>query len=105
MAELKPWWSLFPQGTRDGDEESRFFCAISRHHEHRYRSIEKMAVETNLSEIRVEEIISKYAPLGVIVQNPKNPDMWGYWERIGLKEVEKDILEEEHDQRLKRIRP
>jgi len=97
----KCWWEVFPQGTRDGDEESRFFCAIARHPDFKYRSVEKLSEEAQLSKSRVEDIISKYAPLGMILQNPKDPDQWGYWERVGTKKAEKGILEEDHELRLK----
>jgi hypothetical protein len=101
----KCWWEVFPQGTRDGDEESRFFCALARHPDFKYRSVEKLSEEAQLSKSRVEDIISKYAPLGMILQNPKDPDQWGYWERVGAKKSDKDLLEEDHEMRLKKAKP
>ncbi len=101
----KFWWEVYPQGTKDGDEESRFFCALARHPDFKYRSVEKLSEEAQLSKSRVEEIISKYAPLGMIFQNPKDPDQWGYWERVGPKKEERHVLEEDHDNRLKKAKP
>lgn len=105
MADLKPWWAIFPQGTKEGDEESRFFCSLSRHPEFKWRSVDKLSEESHLSKSRVEEIIAKYAVLGMILQNPKEPDQWGYWERVGSKKHEKGVLEEEHANRLKKVKP
>lgn len=94
------WWEVFPHGTPEGDEENRFFDVITRHKEYRWRSVDKIASAANLSKLRVEEIISKYVLLDIIRQNPDNPDQWGYWERVGVKEDEKDILDEDQDNRV-----
>jgi len=102
---LKAWWEIFPQGTKEGDEESRFFCALARHPDFKYRSVEKLSEESQLSKSRVEEIITKYAPLGMILQNPKDPDQWGYWERVGTKKEDKPLIEEDHDTRLSKKKP
>jgi hypothetical protein len=98
------WWEVFPQGTEEGDEETRFFCALNRHKEYKYRTVDNLSEESQLSKARVEEIIAKYAPSGIILQNPKNPEMWGYWERVGSKQVDKDLLEEDHEIRLKKAK-
>ena len=100
---LKPWYDVYPYGTKEGDEECRFFCAIARHPDFKYRSVEKLAEESRLSKSRVEEIITKYAPSGMVTQNPKEPDQWGYFERVGIKKSESDILDEEHNARLKKV--
>ena len=101
----KFWWEVYPQGTKEGDEESRFFCALARHPDFKYRSVENLAKESQLSKTRVEDIISKYVPPGMILNNPKDPDQWGYWERIGAKKTDKDLLEEDHENRLKKAKP
>lgn len=105
MSDLKPWWAVFPQGTRDGDEESRFFCALSRHSEFKWRSVDNLADESKLSKSRVEELITKYAMAGMVLQNPSNPDQWGYWERVGAKKIQKPLLDEEHETRFKKYKP
>lgn len=105
MTDLKSWWAIFPQGTKEGDEESRFFCSLSRHPEFEWRSVDKISEEARLPKTRVEEIIAKYAVLGMILQNPKKPDQWGYWERVGAKKQERSLLEEEHTFRLKKSKP
>ena len=73
------WDKIYPQGTLEGDEEQMFFCAIARD-KYQFKTISQIALETKLSKERVEEIISKYSEMRVIIQNPKNEDAWGYWE-------------------------
>jgi hypothetical protein len=102
---LKCWWEVFPKGTKEGDDETRFFCSLSRHPDFKWRSVDKVAEESSLSKSRVEEIIGKYAGTGIILQNPKDPDQWGYWERVGAKAGAKDLLEEEQEIRLKKVKP
>jgi hypothetical protein len=99
---LKCWWEVYPKGTKEGDEESRFFCALSRHPEFKYRSVEKLSEEAGLTPVRVDEIIAKYASAGMIFPNPKDPEQWGYWERVGTKKSAQDLLEEEHEVRTRK---
>lgn len=99
---LKCWWEVFPQGTKAGDEETKFFCALSRHRDYKWRTVDSISEESGLSKTRVEELIGKYYEAGLIYQNLKNPDQWGYWERVGERKTDKDILEEEHENRLKK---
>lgn len=97
---MKSWWEIYPSGTKEGDEEVKFFIALARNPERKWRNISKLTEETNLSRERVEEIIAKYASLGIVYQNPKDPEQWGYWERTGVKKTDKDILDEDHESRL-----
>lgn len=98
---MKKWWEVYPIGTKEGDEEVKFFCALGRYEE-KYRSIEDIANESGLEITRVEDIITKYAPSGMIINDTKDPNNWGYWERIGVKKEYIDILKEEHECRLKK---
>lgn len=75
------WVNVYPQGTKEGDEEQRFFIALARDKKYQWRSVSAIAKEANLTQERVEEIIRKYYKRGMVIQNPKNPDNWGYWER------------------------
>lgn len=78
------WTQVYPQGTKEGDEEQRFFIALARHQKFEWRSVAALVKESKLSTERVEEIIQKYhqdAP-GMIVNSPQNPANWGYWERV-----------------------
>ena len=77
----KKWTQVYPQGTKAGDEEQKFFIALARHPKYDFRSTSAIAKETGLSKDRVEEIVSKYINKGMVFQNPKNEEQWGYWER------------------------
>lgn len=100
---LKRWWEVYPQGTREGDEETRFFIALCRKPEFRFRSVDELSLESGLTKVRVEELIQKYVSLGMISASPSDPDMWGYWERVGKPQVvSKTITEEDHEIRVKK---
>lgn len=78
----KKWTELYAAGTKEGDEESRFFKALARNPKYEWRSTAALAKESNLSKEKIEKIIQKYYKLGIVFQNPKNEDHWGYWERV-----------------------
>lgn len=78
----KKWTEVYPVGTKEGDEEARFFRVLARNPKFEWRSTAALSKESNLSKKRVEEIISKYHKLGLVFQNPKNEEHWGYWERV-----------------------
>lgn len=80
---LKKWWEIYPKGTQAGDEEKKFFVSIARHAQFKFRSVVAIATETGLTKTRTEEIVQKYWQAGMLFQNPKKPDQWGYWETIG----------------------
>lgn len=96
------WVAVYPQGSKEGDEEQAFFISLSRHKKYEWRSVAHMAKETNLSKERVEEIINKYWKKGMIFQNPINEDLWGYWERIPkmIPEQKESITEVDHNTRI-----
>jgi hypothetical protein len=79
--KLPKWYNVIPGG-KTGDEEQRFFISLSRHPKFEWRSVSAIAKEANLSAERVEEIITKYNKMGMVVQHPKNEDNYGYWERV-----------------------
>ena len=82
MKKLKTWAEVFPQGTKEGDEEQRFFIALSRHPKFDWRSTKAIMKESNLNEGRVEEIIEKYLDMGLIFGSDSREDHWAYWERV-----------------------
>jgi hypothetical protein len=105
MVKPKKWTEVYPHGTREGDEEAKFFKALARHHKFDYRSIGQLIKVTGLPQDRLEEIIDKYAtrydpPL--IVPHPQNEDHWGYWERCQdqLKTDQRNISQKDHDKRI-----
>ena len=54
-----------------------------------------------LKKKRVEQIIQKYYKEGMIIQNPKNEDQWGYWERLDLSPKKfKSMAEKDHELRI-----
>lgn len=84
MSKIKPkrWTDVYPAGTKEGDEESRFFKSLGRHPKYEWRSTAAIAAESGLTHKRVEEIIAKYMKMHMVFQNPKNEEHWGYWERV-----------------------
>ena len=86
----KKWTDVYPQGTKEGNEEQRFFIALARQPEYKWRSVAALAKESNLTKERVEEIISKYYKKNMIFASPKAEDHWGYWERVP------ECLEQDH---------
>ena len=101
------WHEVFPQGTREGDEEQKVFIALGRHPKYDWRSVEAVSKESGLPPDRVEEVISKYYGLGMIYQHPKNSDQWGYWERVQdlLEEAKASIAKSDQDDRIKAASP
>jgi hypothetical protein len=84
--KLKKWSQIYPQGTKEGDEEQKFFIGLNRQSglirsKYEWRSTEALVKESGLSRQRVEEIITKYVKLGLIFASHDREDHWGYWER------------------------
>jgi len=101
----KKWVDVYPHGTKEGDEELKFFIALARHPKYQWRSTSGIAKEIGLTPERVEEIIQKYYKKGMVFQNPKNEDQWGYWERVPdmLPEEQKSISKKDQDKRIDKI--
>jgi hypothetical protein len=97
------WINIYPQGTKEGDEEQKFFIALSRHPKWEWRSVAQMAKETGLTEKRIEEMINKYYKKGMVFQNPKNEIYWGYWERVPemLPKDDGTIVQKDQKSRIK----
>lgn len=103
----KKWTEVYPYGTKEGDEEAKFFRCLARHPKYDYRSISQMVKDTGLTRERIEEIIDKYAnkftpPL--VYPHPSNEDHWGYWERCKdqLKTDKRNISDKDQDNRVKK---
>ena len=80
---MPPKWShVYPQGTKEGDEEQLVFISLSRNPKYEWRSVSTVAKETGLITQRVEEILNKYYKKGMVFQSSKNEDLWAYWERV-----------------------
>lgn len=101
MPKPKKWIDVYPQGTEEGNEEQRFFIALSRNNEWPYRSTAMIAKDSGLSTERVEEIIEKYLAMGIVFQHEKNENQWIYWERdLDLIKKEKSLAEKDQDKRI-----
>jgi hypothetical protein len=105
MSKPKKWTEIYPYGTKEGDDEAKFFRALARHPKYEYRSTPAIIKSTGLSRQRVEEIVDKYVnkvspPL--IFAHPSNDDHWGYWERCQdqLKDDNRDISKKDKDSRV-----
>jgi hypothetical protein len=81
---MKPpkWTDVYQHGTKQGDEELKFFISLARNPKFQWRSTSAIAKESGLTKERVEEIIQKYHKKNMVFQNPKNEDQYGYWERV-----------------------
>lgn len=101
----KKWTEVYVSGTKEGDEEVKFFRSLARHPKYEWRSTAALAKESGLSQKRVEEIISKYIKLNMIFQNPKNEEHWGYWERVPhmLPDAYKSVSDLDKEKRIGKI--
>ena len=105
MSKPKKWTEVYPYGTKEGDEEARFFRALARHPKYQYRSTPSIIKDAGISKQRCEEIIDKYAtkispPL--LYPHATNDDHWGYWERCEdrLNDDKRDISKKDKDSRV-----
>jgi hypothetical protein len=100
------WVNVYPQGTKEGDEEQGFFIALARNVKWQWRSTASLAKEANLSKERVDEILNKYYKKGMVFQNPLNEDQWGYWERVPemLPKEEISITQKDHNDRINKVK-
>lgn len=106
MKKIKPkkWTEVYPVGTKEGDEEAKVFISLARNPKYDWRSVGAIAKESNLNRKRVEEILRKYHKMGIVFQNPKNDEHWGYWERLPhlLPNKRPSISEEDKEMRIKK---
>ena len=103
QTKLKKWWEVYA-----GDEEKRFFVGkdgqtgLARS-KFEWRSTDALVKESGLSGAKVESIISKYHKAGMILQHPKNPEKWGYWERVDPKQdgqVKVNVVKADQEKRI-----
>jgi hypothetical protein len=99
------WFEVYPVGTKEGDEESRFFRALARNPKYEWRSTAALSKESRLTIERVEEIINKYYKKGMIFQNPSNEDQWGYWVRVPhmVPDVDESLAKKDQNSRIDKI--
>lgn len=104
MKKPKKWTEVYPQGTKEGNEEQKFFIALVRDSKWSYKSISQLVQQTGLSQERVEEIIEKYRKMGLIFNHETNEDHWGYWER-NPERIKKNpsLVRKDQDARIKKF--
>lgn len=104
MKKPPHWYDVYPRGCKEGDEEEKVFISLSRR-SWSWRSIGAIAKETGLTKERVEEILYKYYKRGIVFQNPKNEDQWGYWDRVPemLNQGKKSIVQEDLENRMNSV--
>lgn len=104
MAKKYPpkWHEVYPQGTQFGNDEFKFFVALTRNPKFSWRSIASIQNVSGLSREKVEKLIQKYHNKGMIFQSPKNEDLWGYWENVPemLSEVEESLASKDQKSRI-----
>ena len=100
MSKPQKWWEVYRN-----DGEQRLFRALARS-EFKWRSVTALAKEAKLTPKETEQILVSYQGQGIVVQNPKNPDNWGYWEIVGdATTVGKSLHEADADERLTKAAP
>lgn len=90
------WWEVY-----EGDEECRFFKALARHPEYKWRTTETIAKLSKLSIKRVQEIVQKYLPTGIVRAHASDADKWQYWERADEKVTVGSVVSENQGKRIK----
>jgi hypothetical protein len=95
------WIDIYPQGTKEGDEEQRLFIALARSPKWKFRSVTHLSKQANLTKERVEQILQKYYKKGMVFPSPTQEDQWGYWERVPelLPGNNKSVAEADQDKR------
>jgi hypothetical protein len=89
------WWEVY-----QGDDEARLFRALARDENHDWRTTQGLAKAAKLSQQRVEEIIKKYLPTGVVKNHPEDQNKWQYWERSKPKSAKGSVAEENKKKRI-----
>ena len=101
---LKKWWECYA-----GDDEKRFFVGkdgqsgLVRHPEYEWRSTDRISAESGLKKETVETILEKYHKRGMVVQHPKDPEKWGYWERVAPQMANQTVLSVAEADQKKRL--
>lgn len=104
MKKLEKWWEVF-----SGDVEQRIFTGkdgksgLVRHHTYVWRSIDSLVKESGESRETVEKMINKYAKRGLILNNPKNAEQWGFWSRVAPDMAHQTDLSFSDEDKKKRI--
>jgi hypothetical protein len=104
MQKPPHWYDVYPHGTQQGDNEQKIFICLARNPQKwAWRSLSALEKETGLSKDKIEKILYKYLNKGLVFQNPKNEEQWGYWSNVPemLNKNLKSISNEDKEKRLK----
>jgi hypothetical protein len=82
IKKIKKWHEIYPQGTKEGDDDQKIFISLERNPNYKSRSVASICKDTGLSEDRVIDFLDKYSKLGQVFQNPNNENYWFYWELL-----------------------
>lgn len=105
----KKWWNVY-----SGDKEKRFFVGkdgksgLVRNDEFEWRSTDALAREAGLTKLEVEDIVAKYHKHGIVLQHTKDPEKWGYWERVAPStgtQTQLSVAEADQNKRLDKADP
>ena len=101
----RPWSDVYPQGTKEGDEEQAFFTALSRNKEV-WPTTDALAHQTGLSKQRIDEIINKYIRRNMVFQHERHDNKWAYWERVPDRVVDDPISlkDKDHKDRINKLK-
>jgi hypothetical protein len=105
MAGIPKWWQVYCN-----DEEKRLFTGkdgnsgLARSQDYEWRSTDNLAKEAGLSKRRTEEILDKYHKISVVFQSSKDPEKWGYWERVkpDANNPSKSVVQTDQDKRVEK---
>lgn len=101
----KKWTDCYRQGSKEGDEEVKFFIALSRHPKYKWRSTESICKESGLTPQRVDEILKRYLDMNMIISSPTHEDHWAYWERVPelLPKPFKSMCQKDQEERMSKV--
>jgi hypothetical protein len=79
---MKKWYDVY-----QGNDERAFFVGKDGksglvRSSYNYRSVAALAKESGLSKGRVEQIVSKYLKMGLVVASSDKEDHYAYWGRV-----------------------
>ncbi len=79
---MKKWYDVY-----QGNDERAFFVGKDGKSGlvrsiYNYRSVAAVAKESGLSKARVEQIVSKYLKMGLVVASSDKEDHYAYWGRV-----------------------
>jgi hypothetical protein len=101
---LKKWWQVY-----SNDDEKNFFSGkdgksgLARSQDYDWRTTDALAREAGLTKAKTEQIIDKYHKAGLVIQHQKDPEKWGYWERVApqlASQTNKSVSDTDKDQRI-----